>query len=133
MRACAQEAGQLRLSDLAVQYALNTELLASTLQSRISDQVIKVLFDFIHTSIHVHMMLLHARALRLARTIATRTHSQTHEHNCTQGRLEAGLLYTSSYLRNIKAVLRGALRGVAEPTTMGTVVKVRQKRGKGER
>ncbi len=41
-----------------------------------------------------------------------------------QGRLEAGLLYTSSYLRNIKVMLRGALRGVSEPTTMASVVKV---------
>lgn len=59
------------------------------------------------------------------------TRTQAHSHACTctphahaQGRLEAGLLYTSSYLRYIKAVLRGALRGVAEPTTMTNIIKV---------
>lgn len=42
-----------------------------------------------------------------------------------QGHLEAGLLYTASYLRNMKAVLRGALRGVAEPVNLPSLIKVR--------
>ncbi|GFR49317.1 hypothetical protein Agub_g11343, partial [Astrephomene gubernaculifera] len=39
------------------------------------------------------------------------------------GRLEGGLLYTPSYLRAIKAQLRGALRGAAGPVTIASLVR----------
>jgi hypothetical protein len=40
------------------------------------------------------------------------------------GRLEGGLLYTPAYLRNVKAQLRGALRGGAQPLSVPALVKV---------
>ena len=41
-----------------------------------------------------------------------------------KGRLEGGLLYTPAHLRNIKAQLRGALRGVTSPAMMQSINKV---------
>jgi len=83
-----------------------------------------------HAQVHAHAHTLETQTYSSAHICVptrlhmyTHTHTHTHTHNI-QGRLEAGLLYTSSYLRNIKAVLRGALRGVSEPTTMTSVVKV---------
>lgn len=41
-----------------------------------------------------------------------------------QGHLEGSLLYTAAYLRSVKAQLRGALRGVSQPTTLPAIAKV---------
>eukprot|EP00775_Hariotina_reticulata_P003488 gene3488-3758_t len=40
-----------------------------------------------------------------------------------KGQLEAGLLYTPAYVRNIKAQVRGALRGATAPVAMAALVK----------
>lgn len=40
-----------------------------------------------------------------------------------KGHLETGLLYTQAYVRNIKSQLRGALRAIAAPVTMPSVIK----------
>lgn len=69
----------LSLADLAVTYALQTELLRSTISSRMGSII--------------------------------------------QGQLEGGLLYTPAYVRNIKAQLRGALRGTAAPVALTALVK----------
>jgi hypothetical protein len=76
---CLQESGVLSLADLAVTYSLQTELLRSTISSRMSSII--------------------------------------------QGQLEGGLLYTPAYVRNIKAQLRGALRGTAAPVALTALVK----------
>mgnify|MGYP001807052797 CR=1 FL=1 len=69
----------LNLADLAITYSLNTELLRSTISSRMGSMI--------------------------------------------QGQLEGGLLYTPAYVRNIKAQLRGALRGTAAPVALTALVK----------
>lgn len=74
-----QESGVLSLADLAVTYSLNTELLRSTISSRMGSII--------------------------------------------EGQLEGGLLYTPAYVRNIKAQLRGALRGTAAPVALTALVK----------
>jgi hypothetical protein len=74
-----QESGVLNLADLAITYSLNTELLRSTISSRMGSII--------------------------------------------QGQLEGGLLYTPAYVRNIKAQLRGALRGTAAPVALTALVK----------
>lgn len=74
-----QESGVLSLADLAVAYSLNTELLRSTISSRMGSII--------------------------------------------KGQLEGGLLYTPAYVRNIKAQLRGALRGTAAPVALTALVK----------
>jgi len=74
-----QESGVLSLADLAITYSLNTELLRSTISSRMGSTI--------------------------------------------KGQLEGGLLYTPAYVRNIKAQLRGALRGTAAPTALSALVK----------
>eukprot|EP00882_Tetradesmus_deserticola_P015384 GHRQ01016391.1.p1 GENE.GHRQ01016391.1~~GHRQ01016391.1.p1 ORF type:complete len:342 (-),score=133.95 GHRQ01016391.1:88-1038(-) len=67
------------MADLAVTYSLNTELLRSTVSSRMGSTI--------------------------------------------QGKADAGLLYTPAYVRNIKAQLRGALRGTAAPVALTSLVK----------
>uniref|UniRef100_A0A383VL45 E3 UFM1-protein ligase 1 homolog n=1 Tax=Tetradesmus obliquus TaxID=3088 RepID=A0A383VL45_TETOB len=74
-----QESGVLSMADLAVTYSLNTELLRSTVSSRMGSTI--------------------------------------------SGKLDAGLLYTPAYVRNIKAQLRGALRGTAAPVALTSLVK----------
>ncbi len=74
-----QESGVLSLSDLAVQYALSSQLLLSTIKERLGTAI--------------------------------------------RGRLEGSLLYTPSYVRNLKAQLRGALRGAAAPVSIPALVK----------
>lgn len=76
---CLQESGVLSMADLAVTYSLNTELLRSTVSSRMGSTI--------------------------------------------SGKLDAGLLYTPAYVRNIKAQLRGALRGTAAPVALTSLVK----------
>lgn len=47
------------------------------------------------------------------------------------GRLESGLLYTQSYLRAIKAQLRGALRGTASPVLVASLLREAAAEGPG--
>lgn len=69
----------LSLADLAVSYALSSELLRSTITARLGTAI--------------------------------------------AGQLEGGLLYTPAYVRNIKAQLRGALRGTAAPVGLPSLLK----------
>lgn len=69
----------LSLADLAVSYALNTELLRATISSRMGTIIV--------------------------------------------GQLEGSLLHTPAYVRNIKAQLRGALRGTAAPVALPALLK----------
>lgn len=69
----------LSMADLAITYSLNTELLRSTISSRMGSTI--------------------------------------------KGQLDGALLYTPAYIRNIKAQLRGALRGTAAPVVLSALVK----------
>lgn len=138
-----QEAGQISLSDLAVQYALSTELVARVVSERVGSTVKVSAWVGVSTRpppqpvrllVTRSMLFQDHKQQRCGRGGSSGHNPQSRQGprlarsstglHATQGRLEAGLLYTSSYLRNVKASLRGALRGVAQPTTMTAVVKV---------
>ncbi|KAG1674314.1 hypothetical protein FOA52_013503, partial [Chlamydomonas sp. UWO 241] len=74
-----QDSGMVSVADLALQYALATEMVLQAVQPR------------------------------MGRIIT--------------GRLEGPLLYTPAYLRSVKARLRGALRGAAQPLVLSSLTK----------
>lgn len=47
----------------------------------------------------------------------------SHMGTSIHGHMQGGLLYTAAYVRNIKAQLRGALRGVINPMSVPSLIK----------